>query len=92
MIDLDISVLRLNIENARGHEHRVQLIAVRATEILTARLEEQNKDKDASSAGANAAGATGVALSLDLNRTGNEQAARAIAEAWLDAITLRLEA
>jgi len=90
MLDLDISLLRLNIENVRGHEHRVQSIAVRATEILTTRLEEKYQDKDATKS--QTPGPSAPTVSVDLSRTGNEQAARAIAVAWLDAITLQLEA
>lgn len=91
MLDLDISFLRLNIDNASGHEHRIQSIAVRATEILTTRLEEKYKDKDVPKTSLTQSDVSAPTVNVDLNRTGNEQAARWVADAWLEAITLRLE-
>ncbi|HEY0785586.1 MAG TPA: hypothetical protein VGD62_06915 [Acidobacteriaceae bacterium] len=89
MLDLHISLLRLQVENAVGHEHRVQPITLRATEILTARLQQEYQDRDAAPATPAQAPPT---VQVSLAGATNEQAARAIAAAWLRAIALRLEA
>lgn len=92
MFDLKIERLRLNIENAAGHEHRVQPIALRAVALLAERLD-----------GPNGIGVTGLSrrqwdtlnarpLDLQLDLVSDEQAAEGIAGAWANALTARPEA
>ena len=84
MVDLKIERLKLNINNAAGHEHRVRPIALRAVALLAQRLD----------------GASGLSVSRDrwdavaaapidlhLNVMSNEQAAQGIATAWANALT-----
>jgi len=89
-LDFTIDCLRFEINDAAGHEHRVQPIALRAAEILAARLEQQYAGAGRNSPAAiNAVSAPSV--NLDLSRTSNEQAANTIARAWLAAVALHLE-
>ncbi len=43
MIDLKIERLRLNIQNAAGHEHRIEPIALRALTLLANKLENTDR-------------------------------------------------
>ncbi len=77
MLDLKIDQLRLNIDNAAGHEHRIRPITERAMSILAERWSGIN--------GA-ASDITSERLSLPpidlhLSRMSDEQAAQAIAGA-----------
>ncbi len=90
MLDLEISQLSLSIENAVGHEHRIHPIMLRAGAILAQRIEE--KYGEAGAAAADGAELKGADVQLDLSRTSNEQAAQAIAAAWLAAFALHMEA
>lgn len=90
MLDLDISQLGLSIENAVGHEHRIHPIVLRAGAILAERIEKKYGVEGA--AAADSAQLTGSDVQLDLNRVSNEQAAQAIAAAWLAAFSLHMEA
>jgi len=82
MFDLKIERLRLNIDNAAGHEHRLQPIALRAVALLAARLDGELKvtrerwDTIAAEP-----------VDLQLNVMSDEQAADGIATAWADALT-----
>lgn len=88
--DFTIDCLRFEINDAAGHEHRIQPIALRAAEILSARLEQQSAGAGRySSAWLDAVSAPSV--NLDLSRTSNEQAANTIARAWLAALALYME-
>jgi hypothetical protein len=91
MLDLEISQLNLSIENAAGHEHRIHPIALRAGQILAQRIEEKYGESGAAAA-ADRAELTGSDVQLDLSRTSNEQAAQAIAAAWLAAFALHMGA
>lgn len=91
MLDLDISFLGLTIENARGQEHRVQTIAVRATELLAALLDERYGENNVSGSGTNFVEIGAHDVQMDLGKTGNDRAAQIVADAWLNAIALRLE-
>ena len=92
MFDLKIERLRLNLENAAGHEHRVQPIALRAVALLAERLD-----------GPHGIGANGLSrrqvdtlsaepLDLHLNVMTDEQAAEGIASAWANALTAKPDA
>jgi len=86
MFDLKIDRLRLNIDNAAGHEHRIHPIALRAVTLLAERLD----------------GPEGLGISrerwdtiaaepidLHLNAMSDEQAADGIATAWANALTTK---
>ena len=88
-MNLDISVLKLHIENAYGQEHRIQPIALRAATILSERLEQQCGDGTRLSVSQDTVCAP--SLLLDLGRTSDEQGAQAIAAAWLEALAVHLE-
>jgi Tfp pilus assembly protein PilV len=89
-IHFTIECLRLEINNAAGHEHRIQPIALRAAEVLAARLEQQYAGAGRKSARLDTVSAP--AVNVDLSRTSNEQAANSIAGAWLAALALQMEA
>ena len=84
MIDLKIERLRLNLDNAVGHEHRLQPIALRAVALLAARLDgpgeiEVSRDRWDTLAA--------EPVDLQLNVMSDEQAAESIATAWSNALT-----
>ncbi len=84
MSDLEIQHLRLTFRNAQGHEHRIAPIAERAMAMLAERMDE--RARRAASAPPDSA----PPVQVDLTTTGDEQAARQIADACLDALALRL--
>jgi hypothetical protein len=90
MLDLEIGQLSLSINNCAGHEHRIHPIVLRASTILARRIEEKYGDAAPSAIPRDAA-VLDAGMQLDLSRTSNEQAARAIASAWLEALVLHLE-
>ena len=83
MLDVKIGCLRIEMEGAAGHEHRVRPIASRAAQILAQRLQEQTGSYSLE-------GMQAPAVSLDLNSSTDEDAARAIANSWLQAVAMRL--
>ena len=86
MFDLKIDRLRLNIDNAVGHEHRLQPIALRAVALLAARLDgpgEISRDRWDTLAAER--------VDLQLNVMSDEQAAESIATAWSNALTGKAE-
>lgn len=90
-LDIRIESLRLEISDAAGNEHRIAPIARRAAELLAERLEQQQSATGAGRASAEIESVSAGALSLDLSRTTDEQAAHDIAAAWLDALAVHLE-
>ncbi len=86
MFDLKIERLRLNIDNAAGHEHRIHPIALRAVALLAERLDGPGGLKvsrhqwDAIAA---------EPVDLNLRVMSNEQAAEGIATAWANALTAK---
>jgi hypothetical protein len=87
-MDLKIDRLILNVENGAGHEHRVGPITQRAVALFAESVAESLR-------GAAPRSGTFESLSrrpvdLNLNSTSNEQAAHAIADAWLQVLILRL--
>lgn len=82
MPDLEIENLRLTFRNAAGHEHRIASIAERAMALLAERIEEQGAIRSRQIGD--------VRPALDLARTGDEQAARIVADLCLDALAMRL--
>jgi hypothetical protein len=88
-IDLKIDCLRLEINTAAGCEHRVQPIALRATQLLAAKLETLCADAGRKgSVSLDAVSAPPV--NVDWNRMSDEQAANHIARAWLSAVALHM--
>jgi hypothetical protein len=92
MLDFKISLLTLNFENAFGHEHRLQPIALRAATVLAERLGVHYRAAGRSPHSLDLDAIGAPPLSLDLNRTSDEQAARQIAGVWLKALAPHLEA
>ena len=80
MPDLDIANLRLTFRNAAGHEHRIASIAERAMALVAERMEQRVATPSRQPAPAQ----------LDLARTGDEQAARIVADMCMEALALRL--
>jgi hypothetical protein len=89
MVDLTIDLLRLKLENADGHEHRVGPIAERAAALFAEKAALSLKLQASRSAVLESLASQPI--DLDLNGTSNEQAASVIAEAWFQALTLRLK-
>jgi hypothetical protein len=87
MLDLRVDLLRLEVLNPRGHEHRLGAIAERAAAIFAreaaGRWAESGIRREVETV-------TGGKVDIDLNTTGDENAARAIAAAWLDSLALKL--
>jgi hypothetical protein len=87
-MDLKIDRLLLNIENGSGHEHRVGPITERAVALFAERAAKSLEGKAQRSGTFDSL--SGPPVDLNLNSTSNEQAAHAIAEAWLQVLMLRL--
>ena len=90
MLDLKIDCLNLNIEDAAGHEHRIQPIAMRAVNILADRLSDRWMAGDRSAGMMNIESLSVPSVSLNLNEMSDEQVADTIAGAWLEVLTLKL--
>lgn len=88
--DFTIDCLRIELNDAAGHEHRMQPIAQRAAGILAARLEQQYAG-DGRNAFTRLGAVSAPSVNIDLSRTSDEQAANTIARAWLAALALHLE-
>lgn len=86
MFDLNIDRLQLNITNAAGHEHRLQPIALLALDLLANGLDQRRW----SGQGGRIDQLNAPAVSLDLNRMSDTEVAQAIADAWLEALALKL--
>jgi hypothetical protein len=87
MLDLKIDRLILTIANGAGHEHRVGPIAERAVALFaegSLKLLERGEGRS------DIFESLGGSVDLNFNSTGNEQAARAIADGWLQAMALKL--
>jgi hypothetical protein len=90
MPNWEIDRLQLEITGAAGHEHRIGGIAQRAAELFAEQI-----DLGYSSQGGGPSrqiqSVTARPVGLDLSRTSDEQAARSIAGAWMEALALRLK-
>lgn len=86
MLDLRFEKLRLNIENAAGHEHRVEPIALRAVALLAERLNSFDV-RDEWGSGRTLDTLSASPVDLNLNQMSDEQAAESIARAWTGALT-----
>ena len=86
MFDLKIERLKLNIDNAAGHEHRIHPIALRAVALLAERLDGPGGIKVSRDRWEAIAAAP---VDLHLGVMSNEQAAEGIATAWANALTAK---
>ena len=82
MLDLKIDCLRLNIENAAGHEHRIQPITERAMSILAERWTEAGSGGGSQ----DIENLSAPPIDLNLGSMSNEQAAQAIAGAIVEGL------
>ena len=89
MLDLKIERLKLNLENAAGHEHRLQPIALRALALLAERLDGRNGIGASALSGRQVDALNAEPLDLHLDLMSDEQAAEGIATAWANALTAR---
>jgi hypothetical protein len=87
---LNIGALNLTIQNAMGHEHRIDPIAQRAASVFAARLEQRTAGIATSHLGAHIDSLTAAPVDFNLRSMSNDQAANVIASAWLDAVAQRL--
>jgi hypothetical protein len=87
MNELTIDLLRLNLENGAGHEHRVGPIVERAAALFAEKAVLSLKIQASRSAALESL--ANEPIDLDLDATSNEQAASAIADAWLQALKIR---
>ena len=92
MFDLKIERLRLNIENAAGHEHRVHPIALRAVALLAERLDGPGGIAADSLSRRQWDTLNARSLDLQLDFMSDEQAAEGIAGAWANTLTAKPEA
>lgn len=88
---LEVSRLVVNFENAHGHEHRIHAIASRAATAFAEHVEPRLAASDSLPRSLDVEALEAPAVSLDLNHTSDEQAARQIADAWFDALALHLK-
>jgi hypothetical protein len=88
---INIGALNLTIQNAMGHEHRIDPIAQRAASVFAARLEQRTAGIAVSYLGAHIDSLTAAAVDFNLRSMSNDQAANVIASAWLDAVAQRLK-
>jgi hypothetical protein len=90
-MDIEIELLQLDIDNAGAFAHRVETIATRAAEILADRLQDRVQGRPRES-GPYVARIEAQPMQADLSRMSDERAASLIANSWLQALTLKLEA
>ena len=88
--DIKIDRLQLRIDSAAGHEHRIGPIAQRAAALLAERIDERWKAAHRVSSDQHQQSITAAPLNMNLNNVSDEQAAGEIANAWLDALSVRL--
>jgi hypothetical protein len=88
MPELTVDLLKLNLENGAGHEHRVGPITERAVALFAEKVAISLESPASRSVKFESLG--GNPVDLNLNSTSDEQAAHAVADAWLRALTLRL--
>jgi hypothetical protein len=84
-----IDSLAVTIDNAAGHEHRIGAIAARAADIFAQRLSDRLDGSARPWTRKSIEGLPHVPL-FDLGLMSDEEAARQIASAWLDAVAPKL--
>jgi hypothetical protein len=91
MSSFRINVLGLSIENAGGHEHRVQPIAARAAALFAERLEKRLARRGGAPGAAVLDSVAASSLDLHLGSMSDQDAASTIANVWLEAMTLKVK-
>ena len=91
MFNLKIERLNLSIENAGGHEHRIQPIAARASALFAERLEERWTNNSEAHGATPLDSIAAPPLDLHLGGMSDQEAASKIANAWLEALALKLK-
>jgi hypothetical protein len=91
-MNLAISRLVVNFENAHGHEHRIQAIASRAVGAFAEHIASRLIGSGSLFRSTSIEALQAPAVALDLDRTSDEQAARRIAGAWFEALAPHLKA
>jgi hypothetical protein len=89
-MDIKIDVLRINMADAAGYEHRIRPIAARATTILLEGLSDKLEEWDDSQFAGNNKSVSAEPVNVELRGMTDEQAAHSIAGAWLSALALKL--
>lgn len=90
MLNLNIDSLALNFTNAEGHEHRIRPIVELATAIFAERA-EGHFGKTSNVSGSRTLGKTNTPpVSVNLRAMTDEHVAWDIANAWLQAMMLKL--
>ena len=84
MAELKIERLRLNIQNAAGHEHRIEPIALRAVTLLAKHLDGPGGN---AFSGKHLNTLSAEPIDLNLSYMSDEQAAEGIARAWANSLT-----
>lgn len=87
---LKVESLALTISNADGHEHRVRPIAARAAAIFAERLENFYAEAPGLEASRSLRNVNAAPVDVDLNTMTDEHVASSIADAWLEAVALKL--
>lgn len=88
---LNIGALNLTVQNAMGHEHRIEPIAQRAASVLAIRLGQLAMNNAVSQRATRIDSLTATPVDFNLRSMSNDQAANVIASAWLDAVAQRLK-
>jgi hypothetical protein len=91
MFGLNIDLLSLSVENAAGHEHRIQPIAARAAALFAERLVDCWRDNRGPPKVAAVDSIAASTVSLNLAGMSDQEAASRIANAWLEALALKLK-
>ena len=89
-LDLEIGTLELTIEAVRGHEHRLRPISDRALVLLQEMSTQQLLQAGVEVGSRRLQSVRAASVTLDLARTGNEDAARLLAAALLRGLVLQL--
>ena len=91
MLDLRVDYLRLDLQDARGHEHRVEPIAAQALGLMAERLDQRSVEHG------QVAGAphhvdvlSAPGIRLDLGRLSDGEVADLIANALVNTLALEL--
>jgi hypothetical protein len=90
MLNLNIDSLALNFTNAEGHEHRIRPIVARAAAIVSERAEGYFEKNSNMSSSRTLGSANILPVSVNLRAMTDEYIAWDIANAWLQAMMLKL--
>ena len=88
--ELQVDRLSLTIGNAPGNQHRVRAIAEHAAKLFAIRLDARVQDLGDALSPVRIAQITTSPMRCDLAQMSDGEAADAIADAWLCAVTERL--